>query len=357
MRKKILFLAPYPFGKAPSQRFRFEQYMDALRAAGIDWDFDPFIDEKTWQILYQPGHYLSKAWGIVRAFGRRVGLVLSGLSDYDLIFIHREATHIGPPVIEWLIAKVLKKKIVYDFDDAIWLPNYSVHNRHFHRLKMYGKVRHLMRWAWRIAAGNPYLCDFARQYNADVVRLPTTIDTEHHHNRLHTPNTSRPVIGWTGTLTTTRYLNMLLPVIRELEEVYDFEFCVIANEDPHFDCKSFRFLAWNKETEIEDLLRFDIGLMPLEDDIWAKGKCGFKALQYMALGVPALVSPVGVNTEIVTHGQDGYVCETASAWKEALTQLLADPALRVRMGQAARRTVEERYSVHANLNQFLSLFA
>jgi glycosyltransferase involved in cell wall biosynthesis len=164
------------------------------------------------------------------------------------------------------------------------------------------------------------------------------------------------VIGWTGTLTTSKYVSDLLPVLQELEKHYEFEFRMISNEHPGYALKSFVFQPWKKDTEIEDLLRFDIGIMPLEDDQWAKGKCGFKALQYMALGIPPIVSPVGVNTDIVQHAANGFVCNTHQEWYKALERLILEPALRQQLGAAARETVVQRYSVLSQTPTFLQLF-
>lgn len=353
---KILFIAPYPPGIAPSQRFRFEQYLEALDKKGWQYDYAPFINFKTWEILHKSGRFFRKAMGILSAFIRRIQLV-SRLKEYDYVFIHREASHIGPPIFEWLISKVFKKKIIYDFDDAIWLPNYSVHNRHFHWLKYYQKVHSIIKMSYKVGAGNIYLADFAKKKNSKVVVNPTTIDTDGYHNEVKNQLTEKIIIGWTGTLTTTRYLLPVIPILKKLEEKYDFEFHVIANENPQFELKSLRFIPWQKETEIEDLLQFNIGLMPLEDDKWAKGKCGFKALQYMALGVPALVSPVGVNTQIVDDRINGYICSNEEDWFSALEELITDPLKRTEMGKAARKKVEENYSVKSNTENFLNLFS
>ena len=356
---RILFLIPYPVGRAPSQRFRFEQYLDALAAAGHRYHLAPFISEATWAILYQPGHTMAKVLGILAGFGRRLALLFS-VPAYDFVFIHREAAPIGPPVLEWLIAKVLNKCIVYDFDDAIWLPAISEANRVAAGLKWPGKVASLCAWAGRNSCGNGYLAAYARQFNPNTVVNPTTIDTEHLHNCVRDQAApGRFVIGWTGTHSTLQYLNQVVPVLARLEaEGLDFEFRVISNQPPAFTpaLRSLVFVPWRKATEIADLLTFHVGLMPLEDDAWANGKCAFKALQYMALGIPALVSPVGMNTEVVTHGHNGFVCATPAAWEISLRQLLADPALRQTLGRAARRTVEERYSVRANTSNFLALF-
>ena len=216
---KIIFIAPYPFQRAPSQRFRFEQYIDTLRKEGHEVEIHSFLDEKGWNTLYKEGSFIKKGFSMLRSFGKRI-LLMPRIKKANHVFIHREASMIGPPIFEWFIAKVLRKKYIYDFDDAIWLPNYSEGNSKFHRLKAYWKVKYCIKWAHRISAGNAYLANYAKQYNVNVFVLPTTIDTENYHNikcdHLKTPI----VIGWTGTHTTMQYLDSIVPVLQEIEAKY-----------------------------------------------------------------------------------------------------------------------------------------
>lgn len=352
----ILFLVPYPHGQAPSQRFRFEQYLNFLQEKGITYDFSSFLDEKTWSLLYKQGHTWQKASGIVQGFFRRVKSLFL-LHRYDYVFIHREATPLGPPFLEWIVGKVFRKKIIYDFDDAIWLPNTSASNRVAAQLKWHHKVASICRWSYKVSCGNAYLCNYARQFNQNVVLNLTTIDTTGQHNRLKEQRTGKLVIGWTGTHSTLPYLAPLFPLLEKLYQQYDFQLNVIANAPPEYEADFIKFIPWKKESEIDDLLSFNVGLMPLTDDPWAKGKCGFKALQYMALGIPALVSPVGVNTEIVEDGVNGFICTTDEEWYQALEKLMSDPDLRAEMGKAGRKKIEECYSVISNTNNFLQLFS
>ena len=352
--KKLTIIAPYPRGEAPSQRFRFEQYLELFEAEGYVVDFHPFIDQNTWETLYTPGKHFKKTVGMLRSFMRR-WVLLPKLRHSDIIFIHREAAQLGPPIFEWLIAKVLRKKYIYDFDDAIWLANYSTTNATFHRLKAYWKVSYCMKWAYQITAGNTYLANYARKYNAHVSVIPTTIDLVNFHNQLTNYDQEELVIGWTGTHTTIHYLDELIPVLRELEKELTFTFTVISNVAPDYDLKSLRFVKWNKATEIEDLAKFSIGIMPLRADRWSEGKCGFKGLQYMALGVPALLSPIGVNKEIITHNENGYLPKTLEDWKSYIKQLLDDKDLRQKIGTAGRQTIQERYSVNANKATYLAI--
>ena len=352
---RILFITPYPFDEAPSQRFRFEQYYDLLKSNKIEFDSRSFFDQGTWEILYKPGHKLHKVFGTMMGFVRRMLLMFTVLR-YDKVFIHREATPIGPPIFEWIIAKVLRKRIIYDFDAAIWLSNTSANNTIVAGIKWHGKVGSICKWSWKVSCGNDYLCDYARQFNTNVFLNPTTINTEHYHNRIQNQETDDVILGWTGTHSTVEYLEPLVPVLQKLEQKHSFKFVVISNREPQFQLRSLVYVPWEKDSEISDLLRFHVGIMPLTDDKWAKGKCGFKALQYMALGMPAVASPVGVNTKIIDDGINGYLCETPEQWENALTALLTNRQQRVAMGKSARKKIEDYFSVRANSSFFLSMF-
>ncbi|MBN9294780.1 MAG: glycosyltransferase family 4 protein [Flavobacteriia bacterium] len=355
MSKTIYFIVPYPYQEAPSQRFRFEQYFHYLKSEGFEIEIHSFLDQKTWKQLYGEGNTAGKIKGILKSFVRRFRLLFS-LKKADYIFIHREASHLGPPVFEWIISRVLRRKYIYDFDDAIWLPNYSEANAKFHRLKAYWKVRYCMKWAHQITAGNNYLAAYARQFNSNVTVIPTTIDTVNHHNLTTDYEAEKITIGWTGTHTTMHYLDDLIPVLKELELEYTFDFVVISNQKPDYDLKSLLFVPWNKETEIQDLARLNIGVMPLKQDIWSEGKCGFKGLQYMSLGIPTLMSPVGVNTEIVENGINGFLVQTPAEWKSALELLLQNAQLRREIGKAGKEKTEKVYSVNSNKLKYKALF-
>jgi glycosyltransferase involved in cell wall biosynthesis len=354
-KKKIIFLAPYPQGEAPSQRFRFEQYLDMLESSNFDIHFAPFLDSKTWYALYKEGGVLKKVSGIVKSFFRRLFTILF-IHKYDYVFIHREASHLGPPIFEFIISKIFRKPYIYDFDDAIWLANYSESNAKVHRLKAYWKVKYCVKWAGQVTVGNSYLADYARRFNSNITIIPTTIDTENYHN-VNTDYNQRIIIGWTGTHTTMRFLDFIVPIIKKLETRYDFEFRVISNQEPQYDLNSLRFIKWKRDTEIQDLNQISIGVMPLEQDIWSEGKCGFKCLQYMSLGIPSVVSPVGVNEEIIQHGVNGLIATTEKEWENSLESLIKSIDLRKKIGQEGKQTIKSRYSVLAFEDQYLKLFS
>jgi len=361
MSKRILFLVPYPLHESPSQRFRFEQYFGLLEHRGYQYSVQSFLNSEAWQVFFDSGKTLIKIKLLVLGFLKRI-IALFKSPMYDFVFIHREAAPLGPPVFEWIIVKVLKRKIIYDFDDAIWLTDRQEEPATLRLAKWRSKVGSICKWAYKVSCGNDYLFNYAALFNQRVVYNPTTIDTENLHHRVSNPvrdqASHRIRIGWTGSHSTLKYLDEIQPVLLEIFKRYPgVEFIVIANRPPSLDIGSaVKFIPWNSETEIKDLLQFDIGIMPLPDDQWAKGKCGFKALQYMALELPVVASPVGVNSRIINHGVNGFLCNTPDEWEEALKTLIEDSGLRKKMGVNGRKTVVENYSVLSNSANFLSLF-
>ena len=354
----ILFICPYPTSEAPSQRFRFEQYFQALSAHGYTYEVQSLLSAENWRVFYAPGNSLGKGFILLKGFLKRFALLFKA-SSFDFIFIHREAAPIGPPILEWAIANVLRKKIIYDFDDAIWLTDKTTEGWLEKTLRWRSKVKSICRWSYKVSCGNEYLSAFARQFNKSVVYNPTTIDTTALHNVKKSQSTSQEkiVVGWTGSHSTLKYLDIIKPVLVGLEKKHPtIEILIIANQRPELELKSLKFLPWRKDSEVADLLKIDIGIMPLPDDEWTKGKCGFKALQYMALGIPAVVSRVGVNEKIVSHGVNGFIATTHDEWFKSLDLLIQDKMLRFNMGEAGRKKVIDQYSVASNTSTFLSLF-
>jgi len=357
--RTILFLFPYPLGNAPSQRFRFEQYLDTLTKAGYSIETQSFLTIGGWKVLYQRGQVARKAWSLLVGLVRRCGLFIGPIQRADTVFIHREAAPLGPPLFEWVIARLFRKRVVYDFDDSIWLPNTSDENRFVSRLKWHSKVKSICRWSTIVSAGNQYLANFAKNYCSQVIINPTTVDTRQHVPSVKDNDQQKMItIGWTGTHSTLRYLRDLESVFLKLENTFPsaIQFMVIADRRPQLHVKNMVFVHWSKDTEVSDLQQLDIGVMPLVDDAWSQGKCGLKALQYMSLGIPTVASPVGVNSEIIKDGVTGYLCETPESWLDRLSALIQDTALRKKMGKAGRVQIERNYSIESNRSVFLSIF-
>lgn len=354
--KKILFVVPFPRNIYPSARFRIELYENSLKEKGYDFDFVYFWDYYARSILYKNGLIPQKFLCLLKGIFRRIGMLFI-VNRYEYVFILREVSPIGPPIFEWLIAKVFRKKIIYDIDDAIWIPQMTGSNSWTKFAKSFWKVHWICKWAHKVSVGNKYLFDYAIQHNKHVELCPTIVDTNNKHNRIKDQQSEKIFIGWTGSFSTLHYLNEIVPVIEQLEQKYNFEFIVIADQNPRLQLKSFRFIEWNGVTEIEDLLNCNIGLMPLENDEYSNGKCGFKIIQFLSLGIPVVASPIGVNNSLVENGQNGYLCKSKAEWVDALEKLITDTELRVRLGKNGREKIIGQYSVTANKEKFLSLFA
>jgi glycosyltransferase involved in cell wall biosynthesis len=222
---------------------------------------------------------------------------------YDYIFIHRETSPIGPPVFEWAIAKIFKRSFM-----ILTMPSdtkYFFCKPFYQLAEGLWKVKHICRWAYKITAGNDYLYHYAIQFNQS--NQDPYADTEKGSHEIKHHREGILSVGWTGSHSTLKYLDQIIPVINELQKEIDFNFLVIADKNPFLPLRNFQFIPWNSSTEQEDLLKLDIGVMPLVADAWSEGKCGFKLIQYYAGGIPAVASPVGINKIIVEHEVNGFV--------------------------------------------------
>jgi len=357
MQERVLLLLPYPRGHAPSQRFRIEAYFSLLEKNNISFHIEEFFDERSWQILYQRASVLRKIWAVIKGFIKRLVYLLFRAGQYSYIVIHREAAPLGPPFFEWYLAKVMRKKIIYDFDDAIWIPNLTETNKIARFAKCFWKVKWICKWSHKVSAGNAFLACYANQYNNKVVYNPTCVDTESKFTNRAAKETNSVTVGWTGSHSTIQFLAVGIPALKKLEQQCQFQFLVICDKKPDFEVKSMKFKEWNRESEIEDLAEINIGIMPLKEDAWSEGKCGFKLIQYLALGIPAVASPVGVNKKIIEHGVNGFLCKNDQEWIHYLTVLLQDEQKRIAFGRKGREKIIQEYSVASNAANFLSLFS
>src|SRR6267154_3452012 len=212
---KILFLVPYPLGESPSQRFRFEQYFQSLTKEGHFFDVQTFLDADHWRIFFKSEKSLHTIVVLVKGFFKRL-VALFKIGQYEIVFIHREAAPIGPPVFEWIISKIFRKKIIYDFDDAIWMTDRQNESMVLKTLKWRSKVKSICRWSYKISCGNQFLCSYAKQFNGKVYYNPTTIDPENVHNPSlqEIKKDHKVIIGWTGSHSTLKYLKDLESVLQ-----------------------------------------------------------------------------------------------------------------------------------------------
>lgn len=340
---RLLAIVPNLYDTSPGQRFRLEQWEPSLRARGVEIDWQPFECPELKALLHQPGQIARKMRLIAQALGRRLRL-LTRVRQYDAVYIFREAAVLGPALIERLVSRA-GLPVIFDFDDAIFVRYVSPSNGYLSYLKFPGKTDSICRLSAQVLAGNQYLHDYARQFNQNVSIVPTTIDTLKYQvvPKLVTPD-SVPVIGWSGSYSTVQYFDTLRSALQRLAQHERFKVRVIGTPNYELPGVEVEALPWRAATEVQDLSALDIGVMPLLDDPWSSGKCGLKALQYMALGIPAICSPVGVNATIIRDGVNGFLAMTEAEWIERLTRLLRSAELRWQLGMAGRATVEQQYA-------------
>ncbi|MDQ2974615.1 MAG: glycosyltransferase family 4 protein [Acidobacteriota bacterium] len=352
---RLLAIVPSIYDTSPGQRFRLEQWEPLLRQRGVEITYAPFEDAELHRVLYQSGKIGRKVALVACGFGHRLSLANS-VAEYDAIYIFREAALLGPPIIERLI-KRRKVPVIFDFDDAVFVSYRSPSNGYLSYLKFASKTKTICKLSSHVMAGNSYLADYAHQFNERVTIIPTTIDTTKYFPQPDKVSTEVPLIGWTGSFSTVQHLDTLRRALQRLAQTENFRLRVIGTPEYQLEGVDVEAMPWRSDTELEDLRPIDIGVMPLPNDSWSKGKCGLKALQFMALGIPALCSPVGVNTEIIQDGENGFIAATEEEWVEKLRRLLRSSELRQRIGQAGRKTVEQKYSAIAQAPRVFDVFS
>ncbi len=318
----------------PATRYRFLQYLPHLRQAGFEIDIRPLFGDDYYDLILHhasPGSRRAKAAISLRGLFRR----LSDLPEArraDLVVVENQLFPYEQGVLEFLLRR-FNRKVVIEFDDAIYLT--ALHE---------GKLRRTLAKAAHVVVGNEHLARFARQATDRVSIVPTVIDMESYPDSA--PQKTKPLrIGWVGTPGTLPYLDDLHAPLRKLAAEIDFEFVVISSRPYVIPTIPCRFVPWNEKSEAREIALLDIGVMPLPDTPWTRGKCGAKLLQYMAAGRAAVASPVGVNARIVRHGENGLLAGTPEKWHESLLALARDTSFRERLGKRARETVRKDYSL------------
>ena len=341
---RLLALTPKPQGLSPGQRFRLEQWAKRLPAEGLALDFVPFESPPLTKLLYQPGRRAEKAAWVLFDFMRRAGQLVNA-RRYDAIIVYREAALLGPAIYERLFAWT-GVPIFFDFDDAIWLPSQIGVNGVFSKLHFWGKTATTCRLATGVIAGNEYLATYARKYNSRVYVVPTSIELEKYPLQPEHEDTDRFVVAWSGSLHTLQHLEHARPALERLARKRKLVVRVICNKPPAtpFRGAQNEFVQWTEAGEAEALGQAHVGIMPLPDDVYTRGKCGLKALQFMAVGLPVVISPVGMNVDLVRSGENGFLASSDDEWVDALVRLAESHELRRRLAAAGRATVEARYS-------------
>lgn len=348
----LLALAAYP-DRSAATRFRLTQLLPYLRAHGWKVRFEPFVDDEFLSSFYESGNRLRKASHLaIRAIERLASAVTA--QNIDVVFIQREASMIGPAYTEFILRSLKGVPIVFDFDDAIWhydLPR-STHPLAARLVKRPGKCWYTMRRADLILAGSRYLAEQARRVNQRVEVVPTVVSSA-----VWTPLPGRldgailspgaPRIGWVGSHSTAHQLSLVEPALRRLRaEGHDFELHIVgAGEGFTLDGLETRSRPWRLDQEIDEFQKMDIGLAPMHSAAVYEGKCGFKQIQYMAVGVPFVSSWVGGARDFVIDGENGLVARSEQDWYQHIRALLASVELRKKLARNGRKLIETQYCI------------
>lgn len=343
---KILFLTRYTRLGA-SSRYRTYQFLPWLGSHGVEVSVSPFFGDSYLRRVYGQGRRVG--FDVLASFWRRFVDILRA-RQFDLLVVEKELFPRFPPWCEGILFR-LGHKVITDYDDAVYV-NYQ------RSLLFRDKIDTVIRYSTAVTVGNRYLADYARRFNENVYVIPTVVDLskyptiikEHRKGDLF-------IVGWIGTPKTVAYLREVQDALATLSKKKNLVLrCIGAPPTLKLPGVAVENVTWSEESETEQLLSMDVGIMPLTDDPFSQGKCGLKLIQYMASGLPVVASPVGVNKEIVKDGVNGFLASKQEEWEDRLDQLERDVALRIRLGCEGRRLVERFYSLQVVAPKLLEIY-
>lgn len=343
---KILLFSRYDTIGA-SSRVRFYQYLDYLNNNGISVNTSPLFSNKYLDNLYKNKNIFFEVLnGYIHRFFK-----LFFISKYDLIILEKELFPYFPPFFEYLI-KFFKIPFIVDYDDAIF-HNYDLNRNKLIKFILRDKIDKVMKYSSVTITGNQYLADRAINAGSQRVQIiPTVVDTTR-YNISNSVNNDLPIIGWIGSPQTSHYLYELIPVFNKLNKILPCRIVAIGANSSDFVNTIIETYPWNFSSEVSEIQKFNIGIMPLLDTPWEKGKCGYKLIQCMACGIPVVASNIGVNTTLVTNNYDGFLVNSNEEWFLRLKDLLIDKENRIKMGERGREKIIQKYSLQSQTNIFL----
>lgn len=354
--KRVLAFVSKAVGHSPGQRFRIEQWAPLLeRDHGIHVDYAVFESPPLTRALASKGAVAQKGAYILWDFARRA-LDVVAAEKYDAVYLYREAALLGPTFYEHAL-KLRKIPFVVDFDDAIWINGTWGNNGVFARLRFPSKIETICRIADAVSVGNEYLRDYASQFSSNVAIVPTTIDLEKYAVQPELADDAPFTILWSGSTPTLVHFETARPALEAIASRRKIVVKVICNKPPERPIAGADnvFVPWSDKGEAEAIGACHVGIMPLPNDEFSRGKCGLKALQYMATGRATVTAPVGMNRDLIEHGVSGLLANNQEEWIAAIEQLADDPALRRRIGAEGRRTVEKGFSAPAGASKLAAV--
>lgn len=341
---RVLALASYPL-QAASTRYRVAQFIGPLAERGIDVHLAPFLSPPLFASLYEPRRFLTRLPRVGVQVLRQIGAAFRA-RQADLVFVQREAMLFGPPLIEWIATRLLRRPLILDLDDATYMSYTSpVYGRLSTLLKWPSKTVTLIRWSRVVICGNTNIAAFVRSCGAAAVVVPTVIDKARF--RPGSTQNDVPVIGWIGTHSTYPFLERLFPMFERLARDVRFRLLIVGSgrREIHVPGVDVDNRAWELAREVADLQSMDIGVYPMPDDEWSAGKSGLKAVQYMMSGVASVVSPVGACATLGAAGCTHITAVTDDEWLQALASLITDTDMRGRIGRAGREYAARHYAI------------
>ena len=343
-------LLPYPIDTVPGQRFRWEQWESLLKKKNIFLKKIFFSD--IFFINLKNNRNIFVIFYYFYLYLRFFILVLFNCKNSTFV-IFRNCTIGGPPIIE-IFLKIIGKKLIFDFDDAIQYGSENNNNWFFSNLvRCDWKIKIIIKISNLVIAGNKNLKKFAYKFNKNVKIIPTTIDLNKY--KIVKKNSRKNLtIGWSGSLSTSKYIENFLPTLIKIQRKKRFKILIIGSK-LNIKSKDINCLEWSSKNELKYLNQIDVGLMPLPNNLWTRGKCGLKILQYLSVGIPSVVSNVGINSEIIVNGKNGYLINNKSQWETYLKKFLNNPELIAKMGYYGREIVKKNFSDFAIINRLASI--
>ena len=353
MKKKILFICPYPENTVPGQRLKYEQYFEDLKKNNFDVTVKSFFNNDEYKILYKNGFFFRKFFAVLKGYIRRIYQVFF-LYQYSLVYIFLNVTPLGGSFFE-KIYRFFSKKIIYDIDDLVYLNKSNKENNLIKYLRFPSKYYYLMEFSDHVITCTSYLNKFVRKYNKNTTNISSTVNTKKYTPKKFNNNNKNLVLGWTGSFSTLPYLDLIYDVIDEIQSKYNLSIIVISSSKVNLEFKNSTSYEWNSNEEVKMLKKIDIGLYPLPDEEWVKGKSGLKAIQFMALGIPVIATDTEINKNVVINNKTGFLVNSKKKWIEKISLLIENKKLRRKMSKNSVIHVSNKFSVSSNKHKYLDI--
>jgi len=349
---KILFLPKHEYMGA-SSRYRTLQYLPYIKENNIDFNVRPLFSDEYLKFKYKHGKE-NKIITLKRILNR-IQTILFKASTYDVLVIEKELIPYFPPILEWYL-KLKKIPYIVDYDDAVW-HNYDNHKKAIVRFLFKNKIATVVKNAKSVIAGSEYIKDFALQFNDNVHKIPTVIDTKKYQCSSRKNDADKFVVGWIGSPSTSKYIFLISNALKSFTDEYN-AIVHLVGFDPKLSSEiefNHCVISWSEMSEVEEICKFDVGIMPLVDSSFERGKCGFKLIQYMGCKKPVIASPVGENNIIVEDGINGFLANDENEFYEQLKFFYTNRDSAKEFGINGFQKVNKLYSLQKSQKKYLEV--